>query len=221
MSYKRTLFATTLLLSIAAAQQASAQAPNVPKYDGNKLIFPDGFRTGWLFVGSNEGLQYKGEGAATLKTLLKNGHPLTRSQQPQAAAQGPQGVFFHNVYITPEGYAGFRTSKTAFPDRTMLVIDVYAAQTKEPHNILAAGSFNGAQGGALVAVKDSSHPEGSGADKTDWTYYVFSADEIAKPGAAEPPSDISLTVCAACHKKNGLVDNVWVQFYPMLRDLMK
>jgi hypothetical protein len=226
MSSKRTLFAIALLLPIAFAQQASAQAP---KYDGNKLIFPDGFRTDWLFVGSNEGLQYKGEGA----TLLKNGHPLTAARPQGAApggqggqggpgggAPGPQGAF-HNVYITPDGYAGFRTSKTTFPDPTVLVIDIYGAQTKEPHDILSAGSFDGDQQGALVAVKDSTHPEGAGADKTDWTYYVFSADEIAKPGAAEPPSDVSLSVCAACHKKNGLVDNVWVQFYPVLRGLLK
>jgi Cytochrome P460 len=209
MSSKRILFAIALLLPIAFAQQASAQSPNVPKYDGDKLIFPDGFRNSWMFVGSNMGLQYKGEGA----TLLKNGHPVT-------GAPGPQNAF-HNVYVTPEGYAGFRISRTAFPDPTIFVIDIYSAKTKEPHNILAAGSFDGDQQGALVAVKDSTHPEGSGSDKTPWSYYVFSADEIAKPGAEEPRSDVSLTVCAACHKKNGLVDNVWVQFYPMLRDLPK
>jgi hypothetical protein len=103
----------------------------------------------------------------------------------------------------------------------VLVIDRYLAQKKEPHDILSAGSFDGDQYGALVAVKDSRRPEGSRPDKTDWSYYVFSADEIAKPGAEEPVSDVSLSVCAACHKKNGLVDNVWVQFYPILRDLPK
>lgn len=216
MSSQRILFAIALLLPIAVVQPAPAQSPNGPKYDGTKLIFPDGFRTGWLFVGSNEGLQYRGEGA----TLLKNGHPLTAAARPQAGAPGPQGAF-HNVYITPEGYAGFRAAKTAFPDPTIFVIDIYAAQTKEPHDILAAGSFDGDQQGALVAVKDSTHPEGSGPDKTDWSYYVFNAEEIAKPGAEEPASDVSLSVCAACHRKNGLVDNVWVQFYPLLRSLLK
>jgi hypothetical protein len=216
MSNKRILFTIAPLLSIVFIQQTLAQSPNGPKYDGDKLIFPDGFRTTWLFVGSSEGLQYRGEGA----TLLKNGHPVTAAARTQAGTPGPQGSF-HNVYITPEGYAGFRTFKTAFPDRTMFVIDIYAAQRKEPHNILAAGAFNGDQKGALIAVKDSTHPEGSGPDKTDWSYYVFSADEIAKPGAAESLSDVSLSGCAACHKKNGLVDNVWVQFYPILRDLPK
>jgi hypothetical protein len=216
MVIPRVLPAIALCLAAAFAPPASAQSSNAPKYDGNKLIFPDGFRLQWLFVGSNSGLQYKGEGA----TPLKDGHPLTAPRQTQARAPGPP-VEFHNVYITPDGYAGFRTSKTAFPDRTVLVIDRYLAQKKEPHNILSAGSFDGDQYGALVAVKDSSHPEGSGPDKTDWSYYVFSADEIAKPGAEEPVSDVSLSQCAACHKKNGLIDNVWVQFYPVLRDLIK
>jgi hypothetical protein len=206
MRSNRILSMLTLCLAIAFAQQASAQSPNVPKYDGNKLIFPDGFRTGWLFVGSNMGLQYKGEGA----TVLKNGHPVT-------AAPGPQNAF-HNVYITPEGYAGFRASKTAFPDPTILVIDIYSAEKKEPHGILSAGFFDGDRQGALVAVKDSSHPQGSGPDKTVWSYYVFAAADIANPGATAAPAG---PVCNACHKNNGLVDNVWVQFYPVLRALLK
>lgn len=217
MTNRIILFTIALLLPIVFAQSALAQAP---KYDGNKLTFPDGFRTSWLFVGSNYGLQYKGEGA----TVLKNGHPVTGALQARSGTPGPNPCeppgAFHNVYITPDGYAGFRTSKTAFPDPTILVIDIYAASQKEPHNVLAKGCFDGDQQGALVAVKDSSHPEGQGPDKTPWTYYVFSGAEIAKPGAAEPPASNSME-CAGCHKKNGLIDNVWVQFYPMLRAVLK
>jgi hypothetical protein len=206
----RILPAIALLAAIAFALQASAQAqgfaqptatssPNAPKYDGNKLIFPDGFRTGWMFVGSNYGLQYKGEDLTS-----------------HANAPGPQNAF-HNVYITPDGYAGFRSSKTAFPDPTMLVIDIYGASQKEPHNILAKGYFDGDQQGALVAVKNAARPPGPNGETTIWAYYVF--PDISKPGAtaaAQPDAN-----CEACHKKNGLVDNVWVQFYPMLRDLLK
>ena len=191
--------------------------PTCPKYDGNKLIFPDGFRTGWLFVGSNIGLQYKGEGA----TVLKDGHPLTAPRQPQVKAPGPP-VEFHNVYITPDGYAGFRTSKTAFPDRTMLVIDRYSAQKKEPHNILSAGSFDGDQYGALVAVKNSTTPGGLGSRQNRLVLLRLLRRRHREAGRrASRRRDVSLSACAACHKKNGLVDNVWVQFYPMLRDLLK
>ena len=77
------------------------------------------------------------------------------------------------------GYAGFRSSKTAFPDPTILVIDIYAASQKEPHNILAKGYFDGDQQGALVAVKNSARPPGPNGEKTIWAYYVF--PDISKP----------------------------------------
>jgi hypothetical protein len=192
MSGKRTLFTIALLLPIAFAQQTSAQSPNVPKYDGNKLIFPDGFRN-WMFVGSNLGLVYKGE-----------------------PGPGKGQKAFHNVYITPEGYASYRAAKT-FPDPTIFVIDIYSADNKEPHNVIAEGVYDGKQSGALVSVKNSARPPGPNGEKTIWAYYQF--PDISHPGAtaaAEPDSE-----CEACHKKNGLVDNVWVQFYPVLRDLPK
>jgi hypothetical protein len=198
MLRSRILSALALFLAVAFAQTALAQSPNLPKYDGNKLLFPDGFRT-WMFVGSNLGLVYKGE--------------------PGPGAGKPA---FHNVYITPEGYAGFRQSKTSFPDPTILVIDIYSADKKEPHNILANGVYNGKQSGALVAVKNSARPPGPNGEKTIWAYYVF--PDISKPGAsatAQPDVEKGQITCEECHIKNGLVDNVWVQFYPVLQDAMK
>jgi hypothetical protein len=197
MLSNRILSAIALCLSVAFAQPALAQSPNVPKYNDKNLLFPDGFRS-WMFVGSNLGLVYKGEPGPT------------------------SGNAFHNVYITPEGYAGFRDSKTTFPDPTILVIDIYSAGNKEPHNILAKGVYNDTQSGALVAVKNSARPPGPNGEKTIWAYYVFS--DISKPGAsaaAHTDADNGGMSCENCHKKNGLVDNVWVQFYPVLRNAMK
>jgi hypothetical protein len=198
MLRNRILCALALFFAIAFAQSALAQSPNVPKYSGEKLLFPDGFRA-WMFVGSNLGLVYKGEPGPT------------------------SGNAFHNVYITPEGYAGFRDTKTAFPDPTILVIDIYSAGNKEPHNILAKGVYNDKQSGALVAVKNSARPPGPNGEKSIWAYYIF--PDISRPGAsaeAQPDKDIDGHIsCENCHKKNGLVDNVWVQFYPVLRDAMK
>jgi hypothetical protein len=134
MLCNRILSAFALFFAIAFTQSALAQSRNGPNYSGDKLIFPDGFRTSWLFVGSNIGLQYKGEG----RTGFAAAH---------ANAPGPQNAF-HNVYITQDGYAGFLKSKTAFPDPTMFVVDIYSAKNKEPHNILAKGTFDGDQEGA-------------------------------------------------------------------------
>jgi hypothetical protein len=200
MLRNRILSAIALFFAIGFAQSALAQSPNVPKYSGDKLLFPDGFRS-WMFVGSNLGLVYKGE-----------------------PGPGAGMAAFHNVYITPEGYTGFRETKTAFPDPTTLVIDIYSADKKEPHNILAKGVYNGAQHGALVAVKNSGRPPGPAGEKTIWAYYIF--PDISQPGAsaeAQPdkPGKNESVSCVECHKQNGLVDNVWVQFYPVLRDLKK
>src|SRR5580704_7368596 len=96
----RILPVIALLVAIAFALQASAQAPaftppaatsspNAPRYDDKNLLFPDGFRN-WMFVGSNLGLLYKGDSHA-----------------------GP--MTFHNIYINSEAYAHFQDTGE-FPD---------------------------------------------------------------------------------------------------------
>jgi cytochrome P460 len=189
----RILSAIALSLSIAFAQQAFAQSPNVPKYTGDMLLFPDGFRT-WVFVGSNLGLTYKGEATTDAPT-------------------------FHNVYINPEAYAYFR-DKGEFPDPTIFVIDMFASATKEPQHIVAKGSYDGTWAGNLVAVKNSARPPGPKGEKTIWAYYIFTdpahPSQPAASAAAQPDDN-----CEACHKLHGLKDHVWVQFYPTLRDLKK
>ena len=66
---------------------------------------------------------------------------------------------------------------------------------------------DGAWMGNLVAVKNAARPPDPNGEKTIWACYVF---------GAEPDSN-----CYTCHKSHGLKDNVWVQFYPTLRDLLK
>jgi hypothetical protein len=195
MSHKPILFTIALLLSIVLARQASAQAPNGPKYDGNKLIFPDGFKN-WMFVGSNRGLLYKGD-----------------------SPRGPET--FHNIYINPEAFAHFRDTGQ-FPDPTMLVMDIYVSADRDAQDdIITRGSYDGPWDGNFVAVKDSNRPPGPNGEKTIWAYYIFSKDKTdpTKPEAlatAEPDTN-----CYVCHKEHGKVDNVWVQLYPVLRALLK
>jgi hypothetical protein len=201
----RILPVIALLVAIAFALQASAQAPgfaqptaasspNAPRYDDKNLLFPDGFRN-WMFVGSNLGLLYKGD--------------------PQ-----PGPITFHNIYIDPEAYAYFR-DHGQFPDPTVLVMDIYDSQDRETQGILTRGSFDGPWDGNFVAVKDSKRPPGPNGEKSIWAYYIFSKDKTdpTKPQAsapAEPDKD-----CYACHKEHGMIDNVWVQLYPILRSLVK
>ena len=201
----RILPVIALLVAIAFALQASAQAPastaptatsspDVPRYDNKNLLFPDGFRN-WMFVGSNRGLLYKGD-----------------------AEPGP--ITFHNIYINPEAYAYFQDNGQ-FPDPTMLVMDIYDSLDREPQGVITRGSYDGPWDGNFVAVKDSGRPPGPNGEKSIWAYYIFSPDQTdpTKPqasAAAEPDAN-----CYACHKEHGMIDNVWVQLYPILRSLVK
>ena len=123
---------------------------------------------------------------------------------------------FHNVYIDRVAYDHYARTG-AFPDKTMLVLELFESRRKEPQHIVTKGQFEGNRVALEVAVKDLSRPDGS---KTPWAYYDFTG----KPGPAgrgvrESASAKPDESCYDCHKKHADVDNVWVQFYPTLRDL--
>lgn len=59
-----------------------------------------------------------------------------------------------------------------------------------------------------VAVKNSKRPDGA---PENWAYYVFGKND--RTAIARRKQD-----CYDCHLKNAQTDNVWVQFYPTLRD---
>jgi hypothetical protein len=203
MLRNRILSALALFFAVVFAQSALAQSPNMPKYSGDKLLFPDGFRT-WIFVGSNIGLAYKEE---------------LRQMALRVAKQADKPLF-HNIYINPESYVHFRDTGE-FPDPTMFVMDMLASATKEPQHVVTKGSYDGAWMGNLVAVKNSARPPGPNGEKTIWAYYIFTDDPAhpTQPVASAPAQPDA--ACETCHKAHGLKDNVWVQFYPTLRDLKK
>jgi cytochrome P460 len=150
------------------------------------------------------GPQYDGAGAL----LRPEGHrewvfvgaSLGLSYREGAADSGPGE--FHHVYIRPESYDAFlRTGQ--FPDRTMLVLELHeAAQKVAPGR---HGLFEGKQVALEVAVKDARLPDG-------WGYFGFG------DGSAARATAFPRTACFACHREHAAVDNVFVQFYPVLRD---
>lgn len=167
-----------------------------PEYDAKgRLKLPTDYRT-WVFVGSNLGLGYRKDAAETTR----------REQQRHRDSKAGD---FHNIYINPEAYEHYLKTKK-FPEKTVLVMDVYESKEKEPQNIVSRGYFPGKQLEVEVAVKNSNRPDGS---KTDWAYYVF--EDPAKPNPAKAFDD---KCCYQCHKDHADDDNVWVQFYPILRD---
>jgi hypothetical protein len=201
MSGNRILFTLALSFCIGCAQQALAQSPAVPKYKGRELILPTGYET-WVFVGSNLGLAYKEE--------LKEMTPLEMTRADQA--------LFHNIYINPEAYAHFRKTGE-FPNPTILVMDMFEAADKQQNGALAKGVYDGDRRGIQVAVKNIGRPDPR-ITRPPWAYYIFTEQanplKLKATAPAEPDNN-----CETCHKAHGLVDNVWVQFYPALRELLK
>jgi hypothetical protein len=189
--------------AIALAPQVRSQGPSstAPQYTPEgQLKVPVGYQT-WVFVGSNLGLAYKPELEAT-----------TAEEAARATQQ-----LFHNVYIDPEAYAYFLAHKE-FPDRTVLVMDIFTAADREPKGVLATGVYNDKQVGLQVAVKNANRPDGK---TTPWAYYVlqnpFDPQHVLHPSA--PAKDDP--ECETCHKAHARPDNVWVQFYPTLRKALQ
>src|SRR5262249_38172672 len=113
--------------------------------------------------------------------------------------------------INPESYAAFRKTGE-FPDPTMLVLEIFHAETKDPKGILTGGKVEGRRVGLSAAVKDSRRPGGG----VPWAYYSFDVQEGRGP--VKPAPAHADKACYACHLEHASKDNVWVQFYPILRD---
>ncbi|TIX69350.1 MAG: hypothetical protein E5V30_17830 [Mesorhizobium sp.] len=197
------MIARAIRIATAAAVLAMATAGSVPAesigpvYDGNgQLLLPKGYET-WVFAGSNLGLAYNDSIAA-----------MTALEAERAGSK-----LFHNVYIDPASYTAF--AKTGeFPDPTVLVMENYSAEAKDVGGLLNDGVFNGSRIRTEVAVKDSHRPTRPDSLET-WAYYVFPADGSGQP--AQAASAFPDAVCHACHKLHAGHDNVWTQFYPLLR----
>jgi hypothetical protein len=177
---------------------AQAQSTRDPQYTSSgNLVRPKDFHT-WVFVGSNLGLGYDKE--------------MTRDT-PREATRADLGEY-HNIYLKPEDYAAYLRTGT-FPDKTVLVMDVYQPQQRDANGVVTAGSYNGESLGIEVAVKNRNRPD---RRTTDWAYYDF-AD---RSGNGHFPADKAAEAdkdCYACHKAHAGYDNVWVQFYPVIRDV--
>src|SRR5215470_3456307 len=118
--------AAVLCLTLAASSsQAQAQLADEPRYTpGGDLLLPNGFET-WVFVGSNLGLSYTPDAAAA-----------AAAPPPRAPRQQ-----FHNVSINKTAYDYF-LANDRFPEKTVLVMQVFEAADKEPKGVLASGVFN-------------------------------------------------------------------------------
>ncbi len=122
--------------------------------------------------------------------------------------QSPGAGEFHDVYIRPESYREYaRTGK--FPEKTVLVLALYPPEEKV--SPAKAGYFEGDLEGMAAAVKDHDRfPEG-------WAYFNFGEEGGLKDKASANPKQ----TCYSCHSEHAADDNVFVQFYPILRPILQ
>ncbi len=112
------------------------------------------------------------------------------------------------MYLKPEAYREFvKTGK--FPEGTVLAMELASADTKREPGL--QGSYEKEFIGLEVAVKDSSRFEAPG-----WAYFNFSNGMGSDYKAKAEPFPASAG-CVSCHKQNAATDNVFTQFYPVLR----
>ena len=134
------------------------------------------------------------------------GSSIGMGYQEAARPESEKPQQFHNIYIQPEAYRSY-VSTGKFPDKTILVMEVISPGTNASIN--KQGKFEDKFVGIEVTVKDESKtPE-------KWAYYNF----IGSGGQALPQAKaFAKDACWSCHNQHAAVDNVFLQFYPVLRE---
>lgn len=154
--------------------------------------------------------QYAQDGSLILPEDFRNwvfvGASLGLGYSQGSAGSGPG--MFHNVYLHPTAYEHF--AKTGeFPEKTMLALAMYSAGRDAPPR--GSGFYEGDFVTVEIALKDNERFE------EGWAYYNFSAGggELRATAQRIPPA----AGCNGCHSEHGAQDNVFLQFYPVLRRL--
>jgi uncharacterized protein (TIGR03067 family) len=118
----------------------------------------------------------------------------------------PERLEYKNVYIDPVAYRAYKQTG-AFPQGTVLVLETAIGEEKKEPGL--RGSFQKQFTGLSAAVKDKDRfPDG-------WAYFSFSDG----PGKTKPKArPAKKTACYDCHRHKGAEDNVFTQFYPVLKE---
>jgi hypothetical protein len=117
----------------------------------------------------------------------------------------PDQLEYKNVYIDPAAYRAYKETGV-FPEGTVLVLETAAAEEKSEPGL--RGSFQKEFSGLAAAVKDKDRfPAG-------WAYFSFSDGPGRLKIKAQPAKKAA---CYDCHRQIGAEDNVFTQYYPVLK----
>jgi hypothetical protein len=169
----------------AASGQDARPVDQIPHFnDAGELIRPEGWQA-WVMVGASIGLSYAEDGGF------------------EPVMEGSAPGMFHNVYMQPWSYRGFRETGE-FPEGTMFILAMYeASQNADP----ARGGWYEDEG-FLAEI----HLKREDLHESGWGFYGFGGDAES---ASMIPGEAN---CYSCHAEETALDNVFVQFYPALRD---
>lgn len=158
---------------------------------------------------ANVGPRYDSHGALirprNFETWVFVGSSIGLTYEPGISNHSPGE--FHDVYLRPASYREYaRTGK--FPEKTMLVLALYPPEEKV--SPVKGGYFEGDLEGLAVAVKDHER------FAKGWAYFSFGdAGHLEDAATANPEP-----MCYSCHNQHAAHENVFVQFYPILRPIM-
>lgn len=123
------------------------------------------------------------------------------SENEPTGGPGP----LRTVLLEPKSYQHYKATGE-FADGTMLALAVYPPRSRA--SIAKNGHFQGKLSRVEIALKDSAKFD------EKWAYFDFGG-----PGEwIASASPFAKERCWSCHRAAGQKDNVFVQFYPVLRD---
>ena len=134
------------------------------------------------------------------------GSPLTPNDMNNGKAAFPE---FHNVYIDPTSWEHWKNTGE-FPDGTLIVKELVSVGSKQASS--GSGYFQGEYLGLEASTKSIKHfPDVPG----NWGYFRFTIDnstELRKTSVVQAKNN-----CLGCHKASAAQDQVFTQYYPVLR----
>ncbi len=110
---------------------------------------------------------------------------------------------FHNLYLNRKAYQEYKQSGR-FPEKSIIVMEVLTPASQVSIN--RNGQFEDQSLGIEAAVKDTSR------FREGWAYFSFT-----RPGQPATAPAFPKEACWDCHHAHGETDNVFTQFYPVLR----
>jgi hypothetical protein len=132
------------------------------------------------------------------------GTPLTPNDLNGGEAAFPE---FHAVYIDPESFAHYEKTGE-FRDGTVMIKELISVGAKEATS--GKGYFMGDFRGLEASIKDSTRFKD---EPGHWAYFSFGHKYPLKAEAAK----FAAASCNACHQASAAQDDVFSQYYPVLR----